>query len=71
MAARLQKVATGITFCCSRRGFNYEGDDRKGADLLILKRVAVRGVSERELVYVMRDEFDTLADETRTPFSDP
>lgn len=73
VAARLQKVAAGISFCCSRRGFDYEseGDQRKNSERIVLRRIAVRGISHGELVYVSKRELQSASTEVQAQFSEP
>ncbi|MDD5127112.1 MAG: hypothetical protein PHR43_03305 [Dehalococcoidales bacterium] len=70
-ASRLQKVGP-ITFCFAQRGFpaqqympvNYQGK-------FVLKRTAIRGVGEDELVWVLKSEFNRLPPKYGDLFRDP
>jgi class 3 adenylate cyclase len=71
MASRLQKLSD-IPVSFSRRGFNAEkhmNPHMRGH--FLLKKVAVRGVGEHELVYVSKDEFEELPESEKSRFEDP
>jgi hypothetical protein len=68
MSARLQKL-NSLSFCFSRRGFNYEVNSYLTKKILI-KKVDVRGIGNEELVCVLKDEFDQLNPEYKEKFTD-
>ena len=71
MAARLQKLSD-FTFCCSRRGFDFdEHMARSRAKLFTIKAVDLRGIGDNELVWVPKDEFDALPTKQKALFRDP
>jgi class 3 adenylate cyclase len=71
IAARLQKLSL-LTFCVSRRGFDFEKCMVPNAvkDYL-LKAVSLRGIGANELVWVLRDEFNKLPDAEKGLFTNP
>jgi class 3 adenylate cyclase len=71
VAARLQKINRGLTFCFSRRGFDANKYTAPTRALYVLKAVPVRGIGERELVYVLAKEFDALSVEESAEFEEP
>lgn len=71
LASRLQKLA-GLTFVFSRRGINYEKEmNEQAAAFYVTKQTAIRGLGQRELVVVRRDEVSRLSEEEQASFSDP
>jgi class 3 adenylate cyclase len=72
LSARLQKLIPSLTFCCSGRGFDFEHHDHaQSRERLVLKLASVRGIGERELVYVLRDEYDALGNADKALLKDP
>jgi class 3 adenylate cyclase len=71
MAARIQKLP-GTTFAFNRRGINV--DDPAADDFfrshIIVKKMAVRGIGENELVCILKSEYDAMSDEERKHFRD-
>ena len=71
IASRLQKLSR-LTFCVSRRGFDFDkyiqGEERLR---FIGKSVPIRGIEHHELVWVLRQEFDALPDESKKLFREP
>lgn len=71
MAARLQKLP-GTTFAFNRRGINI--DDTEAADFfrneIVVKRTAVRGIGEKELVCIPKFEFTGMSTEDRAHYHD-
>jgi class 3 adenylate cyclase len=61
MAARLQKLG-GITFVFNRRGFEIDGDDAPTffKDKLLIAKVSIRGIGDRELVCIRKEEYEKL-----------
>jgi class 3 adenylate cyclase len=71
MASRLQKLSL-ISMAFSRRGFNADKHmDKHMRGHFVLKKVAVRGIGEGELVYVDRSDYERLPDEEKALFSEP
>ncbi|HYM60827.1 MAG TPA: hypothetical protein VEZ11_08035, partial [Thermoanaerobaculia bacterium] len=70
IAARLQKVASGITFCFSRRGFDGEKFSGSTKELL-LRRISIRGIGNSELVYVPRAEYEALSGDDKALLEEP
>jgi len=70
IAARLQKTAPGVWFCLSRHGFSTD-HVKLNAGALLLKSISVRGVGDKELVYVLKSNYDTLKSDARKRFADP
>ena len=71
MAARLQKLP-GVTFAFNRRGINI--DDTEAADFfrneIVVKRTAVRGIGEKELVCIPKFEFAGMSVEDCAHYHD-
>ena len=71
MAARLQKLP-GATFAFNRRGINI--DDPEAAsffrDEIVVKRTAVRGIGEKELVCIPKFEFSNMSEADRATYHD-
>lgn len=71
LASRLQKVSL-LTFCFPRRGFDVpmrmRGDLR---EKVVEKRVSIRGIWESDLVWVLKEEFDSLPDKEKAIFGEP
>ena len=60
IAARLQKLG-GLTFCVSRRGFDFEKHLGQGyKEYFEIKLANIRGIGENELVYVLKNEYVKL-----------
>ena len=71
IASRLQKLAS-LTFCVSRRGFDIEKHmPEETAAKYILKSTSLRGIGDRELVWVRREEFEDLSEDERRLFQTP
>ena len=67
MAARLQKLSS-LSFAVARRGIDLSSDVWKA---FTPKRVDLRGIGEKELVYIPAEEFDALDDADKGLFIDP
>jgi len=68
MSARLQKL-NSLSFCFSRRGFNYEANPYlKGK--VIVKHVDIKGIGVGELVCILENEYKTLDENDKAIFSD-
>ena len=71
IAARLQKLSY-LTFCVSRRGFDFEKDmPEETSEKYLLKSVSLRGIGEDELVWVRKEEFYLLPDDEKASFKNP
>ena len=71
LATRLQKLP-GARFAFARRGFDPESIwEKKWLDQWILKKVAIRGMGNEELVYLRKDNFDKMMDEDKAFYHDP
>jgi class 3 adenylate cyclase len=71
IAARLQKLSS-LTFCVSRRGFDFEKDmPKETSDKYMLKSVSLRGIGEEELVWVRKEQFYLLTDDEKALFKNP
>jgi class 3 adenylate cyclase len=70
-ASRLQKLSL-LTFCFPHRGFNIqECMPENYRRLFVQKSVSVRGIGEKELIWVLKNEFDRLPEKTREQFGNP
>lgn len=70
IASRLQKLS-GLTFCFSRRGIDFEsGMTKETAALYTTKSILIRGIGEDEKVCVKIYEFDRLRKYERNLFKD-
>jgi class 3 adenylate cyclase len=70
IAARLQKLSL-MTFCVSRKGFDFsKGMNASEYSLYTLKSVALRGIGDRELVWVFNTEFGALPEEESKVFKE-
>ena len=71
LAARLQKFP-GITFAFARRGFDPESRwDKEVLADWVLKKVAIRGLTNEELIYLRKEDVDRLLKDDRSYFHDP
>lgn len=71
LASRLQKLSS-ISMAFARRGFKADKYmDEHMRNHFALKKVAIRGVGEHELVYIDKAEFEELSDEERELFREP
>jgi len=66
IASRLQKLMPGVV--ASKRGITFSKDQEAG---YLTKIVSIRGIGERELVYVSKFNFDGLSAEDTHQFGDP
>ncbi len=71
MASRIQKLP-GTSFAFNRRGINI---DDPGADdffktHITVKKVAVRGIGENELICILKSEFDAMSAEEKKYYRD-
>jgi class 3 adenylate cyclase len=70
LAARLQKIVPGVSWCMSQRGFSLKACDAATQARLVLKEVSVRGVGNNELVYVALSEYADVKEQDRSAFRD-
>lgn len=70
IASRLQKLQQ-LSFACSARGIEREGFNPNYGREFQKLRTEIRGIGERELVYVLRREFAALPDAERGAFLEP
>ena len=71
IASRLQKLSN-LTVCCSRKGFDFQKSPHKSVrQSFIEKRVAIRGIGENELIWVLKKEFDRLPEKEKELFREP
>ena len=71
IASRLQKLSL-LTFCFPRRGFDVKNHMQGSLrDKVIQLRVNFRGFLETDLIWVLKDEFDSLPDKERVYFKHP
>jgi class 3 adenylate cyclase len=70
VAARLQKLASCLTCCFSRRGFDISRH-YQAPEHFVIKRTMIRGIGDNELVYVLKREFDLLPEAEKVLFSEP
>ena len=64
LAARLQKLE-GITFAFARRGFNPEAVWKSIIANYYLSCIDVRGLNNKELIYILKEEYERLPAEKR------
>lgn len=69
MSARLQKLYS-LSFCFSRRGIDPNKMDESVCQIFTVKKVDIRGIGDKELVCILKSEFDKLAPEDKKKFSD-
>jgi class 3 adenylate cyclase len=70
MAARLQKLSL-LPIAFARRGFNEKYMNEHMRSHFVVKKVAVRGIGENELVYVEKNNFDALPANEKKLFREP
>jgi len=59
MAARLQKLP-GLSFAFNRRGFDLQTESAFYKNKVLIKKIAIRGIGENELVCILKSQFDEL-----------
>ena len=71
MAARIQKLP-GATFAFNRRGINL--DDAAAGDFfkkrIVVKKMSVRGIGDKELICVLKSEFDEMSPDDKSRYHD-
>ena len=65
MAARLQKLP-GLSFAFNRRGIDLATENAFYKNDVLIKRIAIRGIGENELIGVLKIEFTALSDADKT-----
>ena len=70
IASRLQKF-NGLSFAFSARGIDHAGLNPSYRSQFIKLRSGIRGIGERELLYVLKAEFEMLAAEQQADFQQP
>ena len=70
-ATRLQKLP-GTTFAFNRRGIkiDYANAGDFFLEQIVVKRTAVRGIGEKELVCIPKFEFEAMSSEDRATYWD-
>jgi len=71
VASRLQKLIPGTTFCLARRGFDIEQHSELTKESLVVKKIAVRGVGDQELVCLLKYEYERLSVDDKKLLKDP
>ncbi|MFI5331060.1 MAG: hypothetical protein ACHQ2F_08500 [Desulfobaccales bacterium] len=71
LAARIQKLpGTRIVFAL--RGFDPESEMAKNAfDMWILKKIAIRGMGNEELIYLRKKDFNAMSEQDKALYHDP
>lgn len=69
LASRLQKMS-GVSFSFSARGFDPE-NHWKRLPRWVLKKVAIPGIGDNELIYLLTEEFEALSDEKKEYYREP
>jgi class 3 adenylate cyclase len=70
IASRLQRLGA-LSFAVSRRGMAFQDTDNDFWKDFQLKRIALPGISQDELVYVRKKEFTALAPAEKSGFQEP
>jgi len=70
ISTRLQKFS-GLSFAFSARGINIRGFEEGYRKNFTKKRVAIRGIGDNELIYILKDEFNNLSEELKSNFLEP
>lgn len=71
IASRLQKMC-GLTFCVSRKGFDFEKDmSATRASSFEIKSLKLRDTGDYELVWVLKEEFKRLKPDKKSLFLEP
>lgn len=69
ISARLQKF-NNLSFAFSARGIDVNGFHENYKELFLKKRASIRGIGNKELIYVLKNEFEKLPKELKINFSD-
>lgn len=71
MAARIQKLP-GARFAFNRRGFDFDETTNKFfKDIVMVRKVAIRGISENELIGIRKREFEEMGSDDKAVYRDP
>ena len=72
MAARIQKLP-GARFAFNRRGFEVTGEkiNKYFKENITIRRVAIRGIGENELIGIRKSEFDEMTSDDKKWYQDP
>lgn len=71
MAARLQKLP-GVKFAFNIRGFEIlEDEDDEFSAAIVIRRVAIRGIGDNELIAIPIEDFESMSDEDSTTYRAP
>jgi class 3 adenylate cyclase len=71
IAARLQKITPGISFCFSARGLDFDEYHGIPPTIFTLKKLRIRGIGDDEPVHIRQDEFDALPRNEKRLFAEP
>lgn len=69
ISTRLQKF-NGVSFAFSARGINLLGFQDEYRKEFIKKRVVIEGIGDKELIYILKNEFDKLPEKYKSNFSE-
>jgi class 3 adenylate cyclase len=69
ISARLQKFS-GLSFAFSARGIDEIGFNEGYKKFFVKKRVAIHGIGDNELIYILEKEFIKLSDPLKLKFAD-
>jgi len=68
MSARLQKLHS-LSFCFSKRGFDPSTMSENYAEKFVVKEVEIRGIGEKELVCILKSEYEMLDNKSKKLFN--
>lgn len=68
LASRLQKMSS-LTFAFSKKGFDYETYmPANRSEKYVVKEVQIRGIGQKELVCILKEEYDKLSEVDKNNF---
>jgi hypothetical protein len=71
IASRLQKLGT-LPFCISRRGFDFDiGMKKTEFNRYLLQTVSLRGIGDKELVWLRKSDYNKLLMKEKDMFAPP
>ncbi len=71
LAARLENLP-GVRFAFARRGFDPESHlDKKVIPDYVLKKVAIRGMENEEIIYIRKKDFEEMEEKDQAFYRDP
>jgi hypothetical protein len=71
MAARIQMLS-GARFAFNRRGFDFDENTNKFfKEMIVVRKVSIRGIGENELIGVRKSEFDEMTQEDKALYRNP